>query len=130
LAVDTNAIIYAARGEEPIQSRLIAAPSVVVSQMVRVEVLGYADVSREEREALERLTQRRPAMPVDADVADLAIQIRRMLKRRIDMADLCIAATALYFDVPLVTHNRKDFKNIPGLTLIDPLDPDDPNWPA
>jgi len=32
--------------------------------------------------------------------------------------DLWIAATALRHEIPLVTHNRRDFEDIPGLTLI------------
>lgn len=36
----------------------------------------------------------------------------------IDDADAWIAATALYFDVPLVTHNADDFRFVNGLTVI------------
>lgn len=33
-------------------------------------------------------------------------------------ADAWIAATALFLDVPLVTHNAADFQNVQGLTII------------
>lgn len=36
----------------------------------------------------------------------------------IAVGDAWIAAAALFFDVPLVTHNRKHFQNVPGLTVI------------
>ena len=36
----------------------------------------------------------------------------------ISVGDAWIAATALAFDVPLVTHNPSDFYNVPGLTVI------------
>jgi tRNA(fMet)-specific endonuclease VapC len=36
----------------------------------------------------------------------------------ISCADTWIAATALAFAVPLITHNPDDFKNVPGLTII------------
>lgn len=36
----------------------------------------------------------------------------------ISFGDSWIAATALAYDVPLVTHNRKDFENVSGLTVI------------
>lgn len=36
----------------------------------------------------------------------------------VSSADAWIAATALAYDAPLVTHNRKDFENVPGLTVI------------
>jgi tRNA(fMet)-specific endonuclease VapC len=37
---------------------------------------------------------------------------------RIECADAWIAATALLYDLPLVTHNRSDYKGVPGLTII------------
>ena len=37
---------------------------------------------------------------------------------RIDCADAWIAASALLYDIPLVTHNRSDYIGVPGLVLI------------
>jgi tRNA(fMet)-specific endonuclease VapC len=37
---------------------------------------------------------------------------------RIECADAWIAATALLYDLPLATHNRGDYKGVPGLTTI------------
>lgn len=38
--------------------------------------------------------------------------------RPISVGDSWIAATALAYDAPLVTHDLNDFKNVPGLTVI------------
>jgi tRNA(fMet)-specific endonuclease VapC len=38
--------------------------------------------------------------------------------RRIETADAWIAATALLYNAPLVTHNGAHFLGVPGLTLI------------
>lgn len=38
--------------------------------------------------------------------------------RPISVGDAWIAATALGYDVPLVTHNPSDFYNVPGLIVI------------
>lgn len=38
--------------------------------------------------------------------------------RPISTADAWIAATALSFAIPLVTHNPADFKNVSGLTVL------------
>jgi tRNA(fMet)-specific endonuclease VapC len=38
--------------------------------------------------------------------------------RRIECADAWIAATALLYDAPLVTHNRGDYLGVPGLNLV------------
>jgi predicted nucleic acid-binding protein len=42
----------------------------------------------------------------------------KRIGRPITEADAWIAATALAFAAPLVTHNPDDFKNVPGLTVI------------
>jgi tRNA(fMet)-specific endonuclease VapC len=38
--------------------------------------------------------------------------------RIIQTADAWIAATALFYGIPLVTHNRKDYQAVPGLHII------------
>ncbi len=43
--------------------------------------------------------------------------------RTIPVLDLLIAATALVHDLILVTHNVKDFAFVPGLTVVDWLEP-------
>lgn len=42
----------------------------------------------------------------------------RRVGRPISVGDTWIAATALAYDAPLVTHDRKDFENVPGLNLV------------
>lgn len=47
------------------------------------------------------------------------IQFEAKIKGRpISNADCWIAATAIVFGIPFVTHNPKDFINVSGLTLI------------
>jgi predicted nucleic acid-binding protein len=53
---------------------------------------------------------------------DTAVTINTVLKRKrkqIDLADLFIAATAVAYNLPLVTLNRKHFDRIDTLKLID-----------
>jgi tRNA(fMet)-specific endonuclease VapC len=38
--------------------------------------------------------------------------------RRIDCADAWIAATAVLYQVPLITHNRGHFVGVPGLKVV------------
>lgn len=49
-----------------------------------------------------------------AEITDAA----RLAGKTIAVPDAWIAATAVYFDVPLVTHNGEDFKYVSGLTVI------------
>ena len=47
-------------------------------------------------------------------------EIRRALK--IKLPDAIIAATAIVYGLVLLTHNVRDFSQIEGLQIIDPLD--------
>lgn len=38
--------------------------------------------------------------------------------RRIECADAWIAATAVLYDAPLITHNRVDYLGVPGLIVM------------
>ena len=46
------------------------------------------------------------------------VEAGRTSGRNIDPADAWIAATALAFGCPLITHNPGHFSSVPGLTLI------------
>jgi predicted nucleic acid-binding protein len=53
------------------------------------------------------------------DIVDRAIQLRR--QRKIGLADSFIAATALDYEIQLVTRNTSDFDWIDGLKLLNPM---------
>lgn len=61
-----------------------------------------------------------PVLPVSPAVARRCAELRSLLKRqgkqpRKRAFDLVIAATALEHGLELVTHNARDFQDIPGL---------------
>jgi predicted nucleic acid-binding protein len=58
------------------------------------------------------------AIGIDGTVAEQAGRIRRT--SRIATRDALVAATALLFELQLVTRNRRDFARVPGLVLRDP----------
>jgi predicted nucleic acid-binding protein len=59
-----------------------------------------------------------PSSPDLCRAWGVAITAAQAAGRRIECADAWIAATALLYNAPLVTHNRKDYLGVPGLTLI------------
>ncbi|MDR2754716.1 MAG: PIN domain-containing protein [Planctomycetaceae bacterium] len=58
-------------------------------------------------------------LPFSEEICDIFAQIRYERRNRpISVPDALIAATALAYKLPLVTHNKKDFDNISGLEII------------
>lgn len=58
-------------------------------------------------------------MPVTDAIIDKATELRQ--QKRMSLGDCLIAATALLNNFDLYTNNADDFINIPGLTVINPL---------
>jgi tRNA(fMet)-specific endonuclease VapC len=50
--------------------------------------------------------------------ADVMVAARR-IGRRIETVDGWIAATALLYDAPLLTHNKSDYVGVQGLRIVD-----------
>jgi tRNA(fMet)-specific endonuclease VapC len=65
-------------------------------------------------------------IPFDADCAEEFGRLRVDLRRQgiaVDNMDLLIGATALVYDLTVVTHNTRHFQHIPNLRLEDWLTP-------
>jgi len=61
-------------------------------------------------------------IPFDESSVDKAVEINSMFKRKrkqIALADLFIAATAMNYNLPIATLNKKHFERIEGLTLVE-----------
>ena len=58
-------------------------------------------------------------MPINETVVDKAIELRQQFKMKSN--DSIIAATALLNNMDVYTRNVDDFKNIIGLTVINPI---------
>ena len=119
MLLDTNILIYMAQpGGESLEARM-ALTSLAASLIARVEAQGFHRITEEESTKLDDIFAWVEVLPVCDAVADAAILLRRM--RRMKLGDSLIAATALLYDLPLVTRNVDDFKHIAGLQLINPF---------
>ena len=70
---------------------------------------------------LRRAIEGYAAIPFDMAIVEHFARLRaarRKAGREIGVADAWIAATALWADCPVVTHNRRDFDGIEGLQVI------------
>ncbi len=116
---DSNLMIYLTKpGYDGLRVYAIDNLS-TLSDITRLEVLGYPKIGPLEEGALSALIAKARIVEVKSYIITRAIFIRR--KRNMSVGDAIIAATALEHKLKLATHNTKDFDWIPGLDIIDPL---------
>ncbi|MEW6284008.1 MAG: type II toxin-antitoxin system VapC family toxin [Candidatus Eremiobacterota bacterium] len=93
--------------------------------IVKFELLYGARKSRrpmETQQKLRRFFSPLKSLPFDDSCADYAGTLRAEIEGAgtpIGPNDLLIAATALAYDVILITHNTREFARVPGLRLED-----------
>ena len=102
--LDTDHVSLHERGHLPLRVRLTSfLPEEVAVSVVTVE---------------EVLRSTIPVVPFDM-ACEQQYQALRAMRLRVGSRDLCIAATALVQNVVLITRNRRDFEQVPGLRLDD-----------
>lgn len=83
--------------------------------MTRIVALGFAGISPEEGIAIRDFVSASPTYALDDEVIEQPIKLRPQHKMK--LGDAIIAATAVAYDIPLVTRNEDDFKHIADLDL-------------
>lgn len=119
MLLDSNILIYAALGADDVVIEFVKENAPLVSDITRVEVLGFQGITLAEIEYLNAFFSSTTPIPVTEDIIRQAIDLRR--QRKINLGDALIAATALTHKLSLVTRNTRDFKWIDSLDLIDPF---------
>ena len=117
--LDTNIIIYSYQPEYAFLKTLVLAPESAVSAISRLETLGFHGIEPGEQTYCEYAFQILQQFPIDDDVLEEAIRLRKTY--RMKLADSIVAATAMLNNAELNTRNVSDFKNIPGLMLVNPI---------
>jgi predicted nucleic acid-binding protein len=120
---DTNIFIYYLAGESTVGSLfaedLLNLHDVLVSPIVRIELLSFSGLSENEEQSIEDLLSQFNSVPLLREIEDQTIQLKRQYK--IKLPDAIIAATALNQDAFLVTRNVRDFQGIAGLKIENPF---------
>jgi hypothetical protein len=117
--LDSNIIIYAALPEYTALRLWLSAPA-AVSAVTLVEVLGYHGLDEAALAEFELWFSHLTLHQVTESVLRRAATLRRT--HRLKLGDAIIAATALEHDLELVTRNEADFRRIPELRIVNPMD--------
>lgn len=124
--LDTNVISYLLKGDSRADAyaELIAGKRLAISFMTIAELFQWAGIRNwgEHRKAqLEKSLLDYLMLPYDFELCKWWGQVRTECQskgRRISPQDAWIAATALHYELPLVTHNVTDFEAIENLTIL------------
>ena len=117
--LDSNILIYAPQPAYEHLLSLLVDPNCFVSEITRLEVLGFHRLTASERTYYERVFNQITVLPVTKEIIDLAIQYRQA--RKMSIGDSIHAATAFLHDLELQTRNISDFSPISGLRMNNPI---------
>ena len=119
---DSNVFIYhlngtlGAYGQSLLKQGLVEGGA--FSVISRIQVLGFRQ-STAELEKASRLFSGLNQIELNTQIVAQTITLRQL--RKIKIPDALIAASALHWGLPLVTHNTRDFQWITELKLINPF---------
>lgn len=122
--LDTNVLIYHMnnQGGEALFSNIKAAvkAGAGISVITRIEVLGWRGQTEKTAAEAAVLLELFKEYALSEPIVQRCIHLRQ--QHSIKLPDAVIAATALTWDLPIMTRNTADFLKIPGLRLADPFE--------
>lgn len=101
--VDTNVLIHHINGDDRV-GKLLQGRIVHLSFITEVEVLSFPGYSAEEREAAKAWLGEFIISGAEDPIKSIAIELRARF--RLKLADAFVAATAAYWNIPLVTEDK------------------------
>jgi len=115
--IDSNILIYSLR--ETYLRNLFFQNSTFISEITRVEVLGYSKLNLEEELYFNDVFNLISIIIPSQTIFNTAISLRKTYNLK--LGDSIIAATALVNDLTVYTRNLRDFEKISKLVCINPM---------
>ncbi len=112
--LDTNIVLYILNGDQDLLS-FLNNQYIYISIITEMELLSFHSISKDEFRSLKSFLDELDVTPLDDKVKDVAIEVRKKYKLR--LPDSIVAATAVVYDIPLITAD-KQFKAISELQLL------------
>jgi predicted nucleic acid-binding protein len=92
---------------------------ILVSPIIRIELLSFSGLSKEGEESIEDLLSQFNSVLLLREIEDQTIKLKQQYK--IKLPDAIISATAINQDAVLLTRNVNDFQGIAGLKIENPF---------
>ncbi|KAA8477486.1 hypothetical protein BDE36_3088 [Arcticibacter tournemirensis] len=118
---DTNILIELYRGNHQIRERVLEFHTDVfyISSITVAEFLAGAK-NKNDFAVIAKQLDKYTHLPITAEISELFLELFRKynLSHKPGIPDMLIAATALYYDLPLFTLNKKHFVYLDNIKLL------------
>jgi toxin FitB len=91
--LDSNIVIYATQRSYSYLFPLLKDPNNYISEITKLEVLGFHGFDKTSKQAMESLFKRLQIIPIDSEIIEKAIELRQI--RKISIGDAIVGATTL-----------------------------------
>jgi len=122
---DTNTVIYflqkqfSVSAEKYVDSTLENSKP-AISAITEIELLCWKTTDEKDLKILHSFIEDAMVFELEKSIKVKTADIRK--SHRIKLPDAIIAATAIIYDLTLITKNTKDFKNITNLDSVNPFE--------
>lgn len=122
---DTNTVIYYLQQQflpsaEKLMDSLVNEARPVISAITEIELLCWKFATKKDLDILHNFIDDALVIELEQPIKYKTAEIRK--RQKIKLPDAIIAATAMVYELTLVSRNVSDFKNIDGMQLINPWD--------
>jgi len=98
----------------------IGLRNIYITPIVYIEIIhwlsSYKKFTRADRKEIKDFLDELKILHLNKGISELSIEISKK-DNSLDVADILIGATGVYYDLPVYTNNIKHFKLIKGITL-------------
>ncbi len=120
---DTNTAIYYLQQQFPSAAEkfidgLLNEDQPYISAITEIELLCWKTATEKDLEVLHNFINDALVIELEQSIKLKTADIRK--QHKIKLPDAIIAATALVYDLTLITRNTKDFEGISSLTTLNP----------
>lgn len=120
---DTNTVIYYLQQQFPASAemfmdKLVTTSHPAISVITEIELMSWKTATEKDLSLLQNFIQDSLVLELEQAVKQKAAILRKTT--RIKLPDAIIAATALVFNLTLVTRNTQDFDSVENLRLVNP----------
>jgi predicted nucleic acid-binding protein len=117
--MDTNVVIgYLSNQIPPLAASKIDQLPGIISVISRIELIGWYQASESQLNKLLPFIENAQVFNLTEEVIQQTIHIRQLYK--IKLPDAIVGATAVVYNLTLLTRNTNDFKNISGINFENP----------